>query len=313
VSDLSSKNPEISAATHEPFAVAVTDVPPCNKWPAALRPDLVAPELALINQHRATIRGAQQLVIDPRLQACAEWKSLDMAGCQYMDHDDHGAVERTVADRFAVYYPAAAGWGENIAYGFIDAASVEAAFLSDVPHKANIENVSWLACGLAAAEANGLIFWVQDYGSLPVGPVPPRPVIAGIAPAGGEVGATVQITGQNLGDPAFVTFTDNVQAMSFAAVNDGEIRAVVPAGATTGPIFVTSAAGFAMSQPFTVGSTPTPTPSSLLGKWRQNAAPHHVITVTAVQSAEVVYQNQHGQAGRMSVKKLEKNYTQQAA
>jgi uncharacterized protein YkwD len=166
------------------LALAGADPSPCAAPPCPiLRPDLAGAMLPLINADRATLHLGP-LSIDARLQACAEWKAINCASQLYLDHDDHGTpLERTIWQRFAVYYPTSAAAGENLAYGFLDAATVMQAFLSDVGHKANVENTSWLGVGLAVAQVApsapggaGLLFWGQDYGSDHVpGPVPPPP------------------------------------------------------------------------------------------------------------------------------------------
>lgn len=129
--------------------------------------------LPLINRRRATV-GARSLVIDARLQACAEWKALSCGGYLYLDHADHGSIERAWFTRMGVYYPVGrAACGENLAYGHLTAASVMDAFLSDIGHRQNVENSSWAAVGLAVAETStGLLFWSQDFGSEVVSPAP---------------------------------------------------------------------------------------------------------------------------------------------
>jgi uncharacterized protein YkwD len=146
---------------------AVGDCTPVSSWgtlePAQVESDLIA----LVNAHRAAL-GLRQLTVAPSLTASAEWKSMDMSGYDYMQHDDPAPVARTVTDRLAACgYPSdAAGWGENIAYGFPDAKSVMAAWLSDAPHRENLENPSWTTIGVgAAANGGGIIYWTEDFGT----------------------------------------------------------------------------------------------------------------------------------------------------
>ena len=73
--------------------------------------------LTLVNQHRAAI-GVGQLSTDGALTASAVWKSMNMAGLNYFDHNDD-PIGRTVAQRLAACgWPSNLGWGENIAYGY---------------------------------------------------------------------------------------------------------------------------------------------------------------------------------------------------
>jgi len=84
----------------------------------------------------------------------------------------------------------------------------------------------------------------------------PVPTIAGFAPASGPVGTSVSISGTNLGGATAVTF--NGASASFTVSSATAIQATVPAGATTGPISVTTPAGTAVSSnAFTVVPPPS--------------------------------------------------------
>jgi len=82
-----------------------------------------------------------------------------------------------------------------------------------------------------------------------------QPGITSIAPTMGPVGSTVVVTGINLGTATAVSF-NGVAATSFTATSATTISAVVPAGATTGTITVTTPSGTATSPVFTV-TTPS--------------------------------------------------------
>ncbi|MDO7875502.1 FG-GAP-like repeat-containing protein [Hymenobacter sp. ASUV-10] len=82
-----------------------------------------------------------------------------------------------------------------------------------------------------------------------------QPGITSIAPTMGPVGSTVVITGINLGTATAVSF-NGVAATSFTATSATTISAVVPTGATTGTITVTTPSGAATSPVFTV-TTPS--------------------------------------------------------
>jgi choice-of-anchor B domain-containing protein len=76
--------------------------------------------------------------------------------------------------------------------------------------------------------------------------LPKIPVITTFAPATGTPGTEVTITGRNLGDTSEVRF-GGTEAENFTAHSDSLARAVVPAGATSGKIRITTAAGIAES------------------------------------------------------------------
>jgi hypothetical protein len=81
-------------------------------------------------------------------------------------------------------------------------------------------------------------------------------------PASGAPGASVTITGTGFDDASVANgvLFHEVAAASFTVDSDVQITAVVPAGATTGPITVTDSEGSSSSViDFTVSSPPTPT------------------------------------------------------
>lgn len=83
------------------------------------------------------------------------------------------------------------------------------------------------------------------------------PSVGGFSPASGPVGGTVKVFGAALTGATAVAF-NGTAATSFTIDSATQITATVPAGATTGPISVTTAAGTAASATdFTVIPAPT--------------------------------------------------------
>lgn len=81
---------------------------------------------------------------------------------------------------------------------------------------------------------------------------PAVPAISGFTPASGQAGATVVVTGTQLGSATGVRFNGR-DAAAFTVQSASQISAVVPLGATSGPISVTTPSGTVVSvPPFTV-------------------------------------------------------------
>ncbi len=78
------------------------------------------------------------------------------------------------------------------------------------------------------------------------------PTITGFTPSSAKVGAFVTITGSNFGPGTQVTFFNNKPATSVNVISPNTISAVVPAGAVSGPIRVSNAAGSSALGGFTV-------------------------------------------------------------
>jgi len=88
-------------------------------------------------------------------------------------------------------------------------------------------------------------YWHNEF--LPTAP-PPAPSITGFSPPSGPVGTTVTITGSGFTGANDVQFNGtSVGTGNFAVNSDTQITATVPAGATTGPISVTTPGGTATS------------------------------------------------------------------
>lgn len=95
-------------------------------------------------------------------------------------------------------------------------------------------------------------------------PVAPAPAVASFAPASGPVGTTVTITGTNFTNASAVTL-NGAPITGFTVVDATTITFVVPAGAASGPVGVTTTGGTGVSTgTFTViAPNPTPAISSL--------------------------------------------------
>lgn len=86
------------------------------------------------------------------------------------------------------------------------------------------------------------------------------PAITSFAPAQGPVGTVVSITGTGFTSGASVAF-NGTDAGEATFVSDTQLSATVPAGATTGPIFVTTPGGTATSAAAFTVQTPAARPA----------------------------------------------------
>ena len=80
---------------------------------------------------------------------------------------------------------------------------------------------------------------------------PPAPTITALSPATGPTGTAVTLNGTNLGGVTSLTI-NGMAISSFSLVSSTTITFTVPAGATSGPIVVTSAAGTSVGVSFSV-------------------------------------------------------------
>ncbi len=102
---------------------------------------------------------------------------------------------------------------------------------------------------------------VTPYASCATPSPPPvqAPSISGLSPSSGPVGTSVTLSGANLSGATAVTLAG--KAASFTVVSSSQVRATVPAGATSGSFAVTTPGGTATSGQFTVVVPATPAPS----------------------------------------------------
>jgi hypothetical protein len=95
-------------------------------------------------------------------------------------------------------------------------------------------------------------------------PATTGPTVTGFLPDSGAVGASITLTGTGFTKASAVLF--NGTPASFQVINATTIIAVVPIGATNGPVAVTNSAGTGTSAAnFTVSASPVTTPTTPVG------------------------------------------------
>jgi IPT/TIG domain len=97
--------------------------------------------------------------------------------------------------------------------------------------------------------------------SVSVDTTTPAPMLSSFTPTSGPIGTSVTITGANLTGATALKF--NGTSASYSVSSSTQVRATVPAGASTGRISVTTAGGTATSGANYTVTTPMPTISSL--------------------------------------------------
>jgi uncharacterized protein YkwD len=116
--------------------------------------------LTTINEARAGT-GARPLKLDLRVSLAAFGHSTDQALAQSMSHSDAAGTNAGTRLQAAGYNWST--WGENVAAGQADCATVTAAWLGSSTHRANIMNPLFRDVGVAMVlGANGVPYWTMD-------------------------------------------------------------------------------------------------------------------------------------------------------
>jgi uncharacterized protein YkwD len=254
--------------------------------------DLTDEVVRLVNQERAA-RGLAALVRSPQLDAAARRHSDDMAIRNFFSHT--GSDGSNAGSRIAGTGYLAIAYGENIAAGFRTAQDVVTAWMNSEGHRRNILDPMFKEIGVALVIRIGSTYgyyWSQEFGTRTFGgsslptpsptPVPtptptPRPTpalrveVLSMTPRSGPVGTHVIIRGTRFGRAGTARF--NSRLGTRVRWTDTEIEVIVPAGATTGPVTLSTPYGTTTGPVFTVpgagetpGSTPTPTPTPIPAK-----------------------------------------------
>ena len=132
----------------------------CAPPPAVTTLNVVADCVSRTNNER-TSRGLAALVVDARLNTAATGHSTYQAQNNLMTHTGAGGTSPGTRMTKAGY--AWRTWGENVAAGQPDCASVIGAWMNSAGHRANILNPAFTNIGLAGVKsAKGTIYWTMD-------------------------------------------------------------------------------------------------------------------------------------------------------
>jgi uncharacterized protein YkwD len=115
--------------------------------------------VALVNVERVA-RKLAPLAHDERLLRAARRHASDMAAGNFLDHtgSDGSNAGQRIDDADYDWFT----WGENIAFGYPNPASVVAAWMNSSGHRANILNPSFVHIGVGHVD-DGADFWSQAF------------------------------------------------------------------------------------------------------------------------------------------------------
>ncbi|MCC9312126.1 sigma-70 family RNA polymerase sigma factor [Kitasatospora sp. RB6PN24] len=130
--------------------------------PAPGQAAFITQVIKLVNVQRAQ-NGCGPVTANSLLQEAAQRQSDDMAARHFFDHtnpDGAGPQERIDATGYQW-----STWGENIARGQRDPASVMTSWMNSPGHRANILNCAFKELGVGVHIGSGGPWWTQDFGT----------------------------------------------------------------------------------------------------------------------------------------------------
>ncbi|HUF53800.1 MAG TPA: CAP domain-containing protein [Dehalococcoidia bacterium] len=135
--------------------------------------------MQILNAYRAQ-NGLGPILIDPSIQAAAEWMSADMGANNYFSHTDSNGGSPW--DRMCDFGYCHNTWkGENIAAGYGTAQAVFDGWKGSPGHNANMLGQHYVVMGIALVHTPGSTFgnyWTNDFGGYNPNPdqsPPPAP------------------------------------------------------------------------------------------------------------------------------------------
>lgn len=130
--------------------------------------------MALLNDYRAQ-NDLGPILIDPSIQAAAEWMSTDLGANNYFSHTDSNG--QSPWDRMCNFGYCHNTWkGENIAAGYVTAEAVFQGWKDSPGHNANMLGEHYVVMGIARVLTEGSSFgyyWTNDFGGHMVEASPP--------------------------------------------------------------------------------------------------------------------------------------------
>lgn len=150
--------PALQQCEPAPAPAPTTTAPPTTAAPAPA-PSQIQQVVTITNQRRAEA-GRAPLSMNNLLNSAAQAHSNDQAAMNRMTHT--GSDGSNAGQRISRTGYRWRAWGENVAYGYRDAATVMNAWMNSSGHRANILNGNFTEIGVGLAYAsNGRPYWTM--------------------------------------------------------------------------------------------------------------------------------------------------------
>ncbi len=148
------------------LTMLVTQCAPAQCAPAPTLSPTLQQVVDLTNAHRAAA-GLPALAVNTRLNAAAQRMSDDMAAHNSIVPGaaaHQGSDGTTPAQRITAAGYSYQAWGENIAAGYPDAASVDQGWFNSEGHRKNMLSTAVTEIGVAVSySATGTAYWTEEF------------------------------------------------------------------------------------------------------------------------------------------------------
>ncbi|MDQ2947416.1 MAG: CAP domain-containing protein, partial [Acidobacteriota bacterium] len=202
--------------------------------------------LTLINNYRAH-NGAGPLQVSVTMENSSHWMANDMATHSTTSHTDSlGRDPQTRMTSFGYpYYP----WGENIAGGYADSASVFNAWVNSEDHRVNMVNPAFAVIGIGRSYSSSSRYgwyWTTDFGGV---------VDQTLTPSSGPAITSFTATPSAITAAQPVTLSWAVSGASAVSIDNGigdvsgaTSKAVSPSTTTTYTLTATNTGGTSVAR-----------------------------------------------------------------
>ena len=145
---------------HHGPTTTTTTTAPTTTTTAPTPPSSQVEQVVMITNQRRAENGRALLTMNVALNNAAQGHSNYQASINTMTHT--GAGGTNAGQRIAAAGYSWSAWGENVAYGYPDAASVMNAWMNSSGHRANILNGNFTEIGVGLAyTSDGRPYWTM--------------------------------------------------------------------------------------------------------------------------------------------------------